>query len=148
MTLRWPYHDLGITPLWNSTPTNVTMCTWLGFRPIYFYTTLRVKGTILRWPLVTLPMHIKSADHLEVTWYIVMFQKMWSTQIPRGRGYSWAHARYNSLTLMFSTYVMGVRVYGFFFFTYRSVSAISKVQSFSKQNIRPKSLCNASKKTL
>ena len=35
----------------------------------------------------------------KVTWYIVMFQKMWSTQIPRGRGYSWAHARYNSLNL-------------------------------------------------
>ena len=71
MTLRWPYHDLGITPLWNPTPTHVTMCNWLGFRSIYFYNTLRVKGTPLGWPLVTLSMHRKSADHLKVTWYII-----------------------------------------------------------------------------
>ena len=77
-TLRWPYHDLEITPLWNPTPTHVTICTWLGFRPIYFYTTLRVKGTLLTWPLVTLSMHRKSADHLKVTWYITRLKK-WST---------------------------------------------------------------------
>ena len=70
MTFRWPHHDLGITPLWNPTPTHVTISTWLGFRAIYFHTTLRVKGTltvkgtILRWPLVTLSMHRKSADQL------------------------------------------------------------------------------------
>ena len=52
---------LGITPLWNPTPNHVAMCSWLGFRPIYFYTTLRVKSTIIRWPLVTLSTHIKSA---------------------------------------------------------------------------------------
>ena len=39
------------------------------------YTTLSVKGTILRWPLVTLSMHRKSADHLKVTWYIVRLKK-------------------------------------------------------------------------
>ena len=75
MTLRWPYQDLGITPLWNRRPSHVTMCTWLEFRPSYMthsYTTLRVKGTILRWPLVTLSMHRKSAVHLKVTWYIVV----------------------------------------------------------------------------
>ena len=78
LTLRWPYQDLGITPLWNPRPTHVTMCTWLEFRPSYMthsYTTLRVKGTILRWPLVTLSMHRKSADYLKVTWYIVRFKK-------------------------------------------------------------------------
>ena len=53
------------------TPTHVTMSTWLGFRPIYFYTILRVKSTLLRWPLVTLSMYNKSADHLKVTWYII-----------------------------------------------------------------------------
>ena len=73
MTLRWPYQDLRITLLWNPRPTHVTMCTWLRFRPIYFYTTLRVKGTLLRWPLVTLSMYRKSADHLKVTWYIISF---------------------------------------------------------------------------
>ena len=31
VTLRWPYHDLWITPLWNTTPTHVTMYTWVGF---------------------------------------------------------------------------------------------------------------------
>ena len=86
MTLRWPYHDLVITPLWNPTPTHVTMCTWLGFRPIYFYTTLRVKGTLLRWHLVSLFEHSKSADHLKVTWYIIGFKKIWSTKVPRGGG--------------------------------------------------------------
>ena len=86
MTLRWPYHDLRINPLWNPTPTHVTMCTWLGFRPIYFYTTLKVKGTLLPWPLVTLSMHRKSADHLKVTWYIIRLKKIWSTKVPRGRG--------------------------------------------------------------
>ena len=90
MTLRWPYHDLGIIPLWNPTPTHVTMCTWLEFLPIYFYTTLRVKGTLLWWPLVTLSMHRKSADHLKVTWYIIRFKKIWSTKVPRGGGYKWA----------------------------------------------------------
>ena len=65
VTLRWSNHDLGITPLWNLTLTHVTMCTCLGFRPIYSYTILRVKGTILRWPLMTLPMRRKSADHLK-----------------------------------------------------------------------------------
>ena len=89
VTLRWPYHDLGITPPWKSPPTLVTMCTWLGFWPIYIthsYTTLRLKGTILRWPLVTLSMHRKSADHLNVTWYIIRLKKIWSTKIPRGGG--------------------------------------------------------------
>ena len=89
MTLRWPYQDLGITPLWNPRPTHVTMCTWLEFRPSYMthsYTTLRVEGTILRWPLVTLSMHRKTADHLKVTWYIVKLKKIWSTKIPRGGG--------------------------------------------------------------
>ena len=78
MTLRWPYQDIGITPIWNPQPTLVTMCTWLEFRPSYMthsYTTLRVKSTIRRWPLVTLCMHRKSADHLKVTWYIVKFKK-------------------------------------------------------------------------
>ena len=32
VTLKWPYHDLGITPLWNQTPTDVIMCTWVGFQ--------------------------------------------------------------------------------------------------------------------
>ena len=81
-TLRWPYHDLGITP----NTYHVTMCTWIGFRPIYFYTTLRIKGTLLRWPLVTLSMHRKSADHLKVTWHIIRLKKIWSTKVPRGRG--------------------------------------------------------------
>ena len=36
VTLRWPPHDLWITPLWNPTPTHVTMCTWVGFRSIYW----------------------------------------------------------------------------------------------------------------
>ena len=35
VTLRYPYRDLRITPLWNPRPTYVTMCTWVGFRPIY-----------------------------------------------------------------------------------------------------------------
>ena len=89
MTLRWPYQDIGITPLWNPRPTHVTMSTWLELRPSYkthSYTTLRVKGTILRWPLETLSMHRKSADHLKVTWYIVRLKKIWSTKIPRGGG--------------------------------------------------------------
>ena len=64
MTLRWPFHDFGITPIWNPTPTHVTMCTWPRFRPIYFCTTLRVKGTLLRGPLVTLSMH----RNLQTTW--------------------------------------------------------------------------------
>ena len=89
MTLRWPYQDLGITPLWNPRPAHVTMCTWLEFRPSYMthsYTALRVKGTILRWPLVTLSMHRKSADHLKVTWYMVKLKKKWFTKIPGGGG--------------------------------------------------------------
>ena len=86
VTLRWPYHDLGITPLWNPTPTHATMCTWLGFRPIYFYTTLRVKGTILRWSLVNLSMHRKYADHLKVTWYIIRLKNIWCAKMPRGSG--------------------------------------------------------------
>ena len=86
MTFRWPYHDLGITPLWYPTPTHVTMNTWLGFRPIYFYTTLRVKGTLLRWPLVTLSMHSKSADHLKVTWYIIGLKKYGLHKYLVGRG--------------------------------------------------------------
>ena len=32
VTLRWPYHDLGVTPIWSSSPTHVTMCTWVGAR--------------------------------------------------------------------------------------------------------------------
>ena len=54
------------------------MCTWLDFRPSYMthsYTTLSVKGTILRWPLVTLSMHRKSADQLKETWHIVRLKK-------------------------------------------------------------------------
>ena len=51
------------------------------------YTTLRVKGTILRWPLVPLSMHRKSSDHLKVTWYIVRLKKIWSTKISRGEGF-------------------------------------------------------------
>ena len=89
VTLKWPYHDLGITPLWYQTPTDITMCTWLEFRPSYIThsnTTLRVKVTILQWPLVTLSMHRKSADHLKVTWYMVRLKKIWSTKIPRGGG--------------------------------------------------------------
>ena len=89
MTLGWPYQDLGITPLWNPPPTHVTMCTWLDFRPSYMthsYTTLRVKGAVLRWPLVTLSMHRKSADHLKVAWYIVRLKKIWFIKTPRGRG--------------------------------------------------------------
>ena len=86
MTLTWPHHDLGITPLWNPTPTHVTMCTWLEFRPIYFYTTSRVKGTLLLWPLVTLSVHRKSADHLKVTWYIIMLKKNMVFKSTRGGG--------------------------------------------------------------
>ena len=100
MTLRWPYHDLGITPLWNPTLTHVTMCTWPGFRPIYFYTTPRVKGILLRWPLVTLSMHRKSADHLKVTWFIIRFKKnmFYKSSLPRG-GAVQSGPRSNSLTL-------------------------------------------------
>ena len=89
MTFRWPDQDLGITPLWNPPPTHVIMCTWLEFWPSYMphsYTTLRVKGTILRWPLVTLAMHGKSVDHLKVTWYIIRLKKIWFTKITRGGG--------------------------------------------------------------
>ena len=89
MTLIRLYQDLRITPLWNPRPTHVTRCTWLEFRPSYMthsYTTLRVKCSILRWPLVTLSMHGKSADPLKVTWYIVRLKKIWSTKIPRGVG--------------------------------------------------------------
>ena len=86
LTLRWPYHDLRITLLWNPTPTHVTMCIWLGFRPIYVYTTLRVKGTLLRWPLVTLSMHRKSADHLKVTWSIKRLKKYGLQKYPGGGG--------------------------------------------------------------
>ena len=81
MTLIWP-------PVWNPPPTHVTTCTCLGFRPSYMthsYTTLRVKGTLLRWPLVTLSMYKKSADHLKVTWYIVRLKNM-VYKIPRGGG--------------------------------------------------------------
>ena len=85
MTFRWPYHDLGITPLWYPPPTHVTMNTWLGFRSIYFYTTLRVKGILLRWPLMTLSMHSKSADHLKVTWYIIRLKKYGLHKHPVGR---------------------------------------------------------------
>ena len=91
ITLRWPYQDLGITPLWNARPTHVTMCTWLEFRPSYIthsYTTLRVKGTILRWPLVTLSMHRKSADHLKVTWYIVSLKIYGLQKYPGGGRFS------------------------------------------------------------
>ena len=31
VTLKWPYHDLGITPLWYQTPTDVTCVLGLGF---------------------------------------------------------------------------------------------------------------------
>ena len=86
MTLIWPHHDLGITHLWNPTPTHVTMCIWLGFRPIYFYTTLRVKDTLLLWPLVTLSMHRKSSDHLKVTWYIIRFKKNMVYKSTQGEG--------------------------------------------------------------
>ena len=34
VTLRWSQHDLAVTPLWNQTPTDAIMCTWVGFRPI------------------------------------------------------------------------------------------------------------------
>ena len=101
VTLRWPYHDLGITPPWKSPPTLVTMCTWLWIRPIYIthsYTTLRLKGTILRWPLVTLSIHRKSADHLKVTWYIIRLKKIWSTKIPRGEGFDFQPMVYFFLT--------------------------------------------------
>ena len=36
VTLRWCHHYLGIIPIWNQTPTDVTMCTWIGFWPIYW----------------------------------------------------------------------------------------------------------------
>ena len=76
----------------NAKPIHVTMYTWLGFRPIYFSTTLRVKGTPLRWPLVTLSKHRKFADHLKVTWYIIRFKKYGLQKYPGGRGggYRWA----------------------------------------------------------
>ena len=88
MTLRWPYQDLGITPLWNPPPTHVTMCTWLEFQPSYIthsYTTLMVKG--YRWPLVTLSMHRKSADHLKVDWYIVRLKKYGQQKYPGEEGF-------------------------------------------------------------
>ena len=91
MTLRWPYQDLGITPLWNPRPTHVTMCTWLEFRSSYMthsYITLRVKGTLHRWPLVTLSMHRKFAAHLKVAWYLVRLKKYGLQQYP-GRGGGW-----------------------------------------------------------
>ena len=88
ITLRRPYQDLGITPYeTHDRPMDGTMCTWLEFRPSYMthsYTTLRVKGTILRWPLVTLSMHRKSADHLKVTWYIVRLKKYGLQKYPGG----------------------------------------------------------------
>ena len=86
LTFRWPYHDLGITLLGNPTPTHVTMSTWLGFQPIYFYTTLRVKDTLLRWPLVTLSMQRKCTDHLKVTWYIIRLKKCGLQKYPGGGG--------------------------------------------------------------
>ena len=60
----WPLIQISILPL----STNSVYMT-------YFHTTLRVKGTILRWPLVTLSMYEKSADHPKVTWYIMRFKK-------------------------------------------------------------------------
>ena len=29
VTLRWPYHDIGVAPLWDLTPTHFSMCTWV-----------------------------------------------------------------------------------------------------------------------
>ena len=66
--------------------THVNMCTLLGFWAIYLYTTLRVKGTLLRWPLVTLSMHRKFADHLKIPWYIIRLKQIWSTKVPREEG--------------------------------------------------------------
>ena len=92
VTFRCPYHDLGITPLWNPTPTHFTMCTWLGFRPIYFYTT---QGFNLPYfddhTSMILFMHSKSADHLKVTWYIMRFEKIWCTTITSGGGGGGVH---------------------------------------------------------
>ena len=68
VTLRWSDHDIGIrTPLWNQTPTDVIMCTWVGLRPIYWKCwSNNVVSTILRW--LDLAMTLRWPYHdLEIT---------------------------------------------------------------------------------
>ena len=50
VTLRSPLHYLGIISLWYQTPTDVTMCTWVGFRTIYSkFWSNNLLSTILSW---------------------------------------------------------------------------------------------------
>ena len=86
MTLPWPWDNYPMKPTTN--PCHHVYLAWVStcLYMTHSYKTLRVKGTILWWPLVTLSMHRKYADPLKLTWYIVRFKKKWSTKIPRGGG--------------------------------------------------------------
>ena len=66
VTLRWPPHDLWITPLWNPTPTHVTICTWVGLDrfigsagPIIYLKEIFLNKTPFHWQCVyaTLSYH-------------------------------------------------------------------------------------------
>ena len=84
MTSPWPWNNSPIKP--HTYPCHHVYLAWVLTYNIYFYTTLKVKDTLLLWPLVTLSMHWNSADHLKVTWYIIRLKKIWSTKAPRGEG--------------------------------------------------------------
>ena len=80
VTFRWPYHVLGITPLWNQTPTDVTM--YLGCVPTellevlcqYSILSWFDLGVTLRWPchyLGMTPLWNQTPTHVTMcTWLV------------------------------------------------------------------------------
>ena len=64
VTLTWSQHDVGVTPLWNQTPTDVIMCTWVWFWPIYWKCwSNNVVSTVLRWFDLAMTLRWPYHDH-------------------------------------------------------------------------------------
>ena len=103
--LIWHCYDLEMTlpRPWDNSPMKSTtnLCHHVYLYMTHSYTTLRVKGTILRWPLVTLSMHRKSADLLKVTWHIVRLKKYGLQKYPRGGGRGFRLSAYGLQALAF-----------------------------------------------
>ena len=82
MTLPWPWDNSPMIP--STYPCHHVYLAWVSTYLCLYHP--KGQNTLLRWPLVTLSMHRKSADHLKVTWYIIKFKKKLSTKVPRGEG--------------------------------------------------------------
>ena len=82
MTLPWAWDNSPIKS--NTYPCHHVYLAWVSTYLFLYHP--NGQGYLNRWPLVTLTMCRKSADHLKVTWYIIRLKTNWSTKVSRGGG--------------------------------------------------------------